>query len=410
LAAVALTAIGCNLKHPDPVEAPPESVEVARPEARKVSDYQVFTARTQAVESVDVKARVTGYLQKVEFKDGDDVKKGQVLFAVDDRTYKAALDKAKADLEVASAALVKNQAFYDIGVNVQKQDKNAISEQEIERRKGARDESEGNKKQAKASLDLAQINFDWCKVTAPLDGRINQHFVDVGNLVTQDVTTLTNIVSLKPMWAYFNADQNTVDRYQRLVKEGKIKAAREGEIPVKMGLGADKGFTHDGVIDFVSNQLDPNTGSIRVRAVFPNTEGNLVGGLFVRIQVPMSDLHEALLVSDRAIGTDQGQRFILVVDDENKVEYRQVEVGQIHDGLREVFRFRTITKPGPDGKDVAEQVEVLKPTDRVIVNGLQRVRPDAKCDPKEVNMLTLLKGSNSGPNGEKKPAPSNPPK
>jgi RND family efflux transporter MFP subunit len=408
-AAIALTTIGCSLKHPDPVEAPPESVEVARPEARKVSDYQVFTARTQAVDSVDVKARVTGYLEKLDFKDGDDVKKGQVLFTIDDRTYKAAVDKAKADLEVASAALVKNQAFYDIGLSVQKQDKSAISEQEIERRKGSRDESVGNVKQAQASLDLAQLNFNWCKVTAPIDGRINQHFVDVGNLVTQDATTLTNIVSLKPIWVYFNVDQNTVDRYRRLVTEGELAPAKEKE--VKMGLGSDQGFPiQGGNIDFISNQLDPNTGSIRVRAVFPNSEGTLVAGLFARVQVPMSKPHEALLVSDRAIGTDQGQRFVLVVDDKNEVEYRQVEVGQIHDGLREVFPSRTITKPGPDGKDVTEKVEVLKPTDRVIVNGLQRVRPGAKCDPKEVNMLTLLKESNSGPNGAKKPAPSPPPK
>jgi RND family efflux transporter MFP subunit len=385
-------------------------VEVAQPEVRKVSDYQVFTARTKAVETVDVKARVTGYLEKIDFKDGDEVKKGQPLFAIDDRTYKAALDKAKADLEVASAALVKNQAFYDIGLSVQKEEKSAISEQEIERRKGARDESAGTKKQAQAALDLAQLNFDWCKVAAPIDGRINQHFVDAGNLVTQDATILTNIVSLKPIWAYFDADQNTVDRYQRLVKDGKIKSAREGEIPVKMGLGADKGFPIDGTVDFVSNQLDSNTGSVQVRAVFPNTKGNLVGGLFTRIQVPMSELHEALLVSDRAIGTDQGQRFVLVVDDKNEVEYRQVAVGQIHDGLREVYRYRTITEPGPDGKDVTKEVEVLKPTDRVIVNGLQRVKPGAKVDPKEVNMATLLKGSNSSPNGDKKSAPSTTPK
>ena len=399
-AAVALTVAGCAEKHPGAVETPPAIVEVAQPLAREVSDYQVFTSRTQAVQSVDVKARVTGYLQKFDFKDGDEVKEGQVLFEIDDRPYKAALDKAKADLEVASAALVKNQAFYDIGLSVQKQDKSAISAQEIERRKGVRDESAGTVKQAQAALELAQLNFNWCKVIAPISGRINQHFVDAGNLVTQDVTTLTNIVSLKPVWAYFDADQNTVDRYQRLVKEGKLKAVRASEIPVKMGLGADPGFPIEGAIDFVSNQLDANTGSIRVRAVFPNADGRLVAGLFTRIKVPMSALHEALLVSDRAIGTDQGQRFVFVVNEKNEVDYRQVEVGQIHDGLREVMRSRTITEPGPEA--VTKQIEVLKPTDRVIVNGLQRVRPGAKVDPKTVDMLTLLSGSSASAKSDKK--------
>jgi RND family efflux transporter MFP subunit len=378
--------------------------------AREVSDYQVFTSRTQAVQSVDVKARVTGYLKKFDFKDGDEVKEGQILFEIDDRPYKAALDKAKADLEVASAALVKNQAFYNIGLSVQKQDKSAISEQEIDRRKGVRDESAGTVKQAQAALELAQLNFDWCKVSAPISGRINQHFVDAGNLVTQDVTTLTNIVSLKPIWAYFDADQNTVDHYQRLVKEGKLKAVRASEIPVKMGLGADKGFPIDGAIDFISNQLDPNTGSVRIRAVFPNADGRLVAGLFTRIKVPMSALHEALLVSDRAIGTDQGQRFVLAVNDKKEVEYRQVDVGQIHDRLREVMRFRTITEPGAEGKDVAKQIEVLKPTDRVIVNGLQRVRPGVKVDPKPVDMLTLLSGSSSSAKTHEKSETSPPSK
>jgi multidrug efflux system membrane fusion protein len=397
-------AAGCNKKNPDAVETPPAAVDVAQPIARQVSDYQVFTARTQAVDSVDVKARVTGYLEKIEFKDGDEVKEGQPLFIIDIRPYKAALDKAKADLEVASAALVKNQAFYDIGLSVQKQEKGAISEQEIERRKGARDESAGNVKQAQAAVDLAQLNFGWCKVTAPISGRINQHFVDPGNLVTQDATTLTNIVSLKPIWAFFDADQNTVDRYQRLVKEGKVKAARATEIPVKMAVGSEKEFPIQGVINFVSNQLDPNTGSIRVRAEFPNEDLSLVGGLFTRIQVPMTAPHEALLVSDRAIGTDQGQRFILVVNDNNEVEYRQVEVGQMHDGLREVMRTRMVTEPGADGKDVTKQVEVFKPTDRVIVNGLQRVRSGARVEPKPVDMLTLLRNSSANSNSDKKPA------
>jgi RND family efflux transporter MFP subunit len=405
IAATLLISSGCSDKHPDPVDLPPAIVEVAQPLAREVTDYQVFTARTQAVDSVDVKARVTGYLAKISFKDGEDVKEGQVLFEIDDRPYKANLEKAKADLEIAKAGLEKNEALYEIEVNLYKTNKGATSQRDIDRRKGERDESAGAVKQSQAAIDMAQLNYGWCKVIAPIGGRINQRFVSAGNLVTQDNTTLTNIVSLKPIWAFFDADQNTVDRYQRMVKEGKIKAAHTGQVPVKMGLALDVGFPMDGIIDFVSNQLDPNTGSIRVRGVFPNAAGNLVAGMFTRIQVPMSVPHSALLVSDRAIGTDQGQRFILAVNDKNEVEYRQVEVGQNHNGLREVLRFRTITEPGPDGKDVTKQVEVLKATDRVIVNGLQRVRPGATVEPRAVDMATLL--SKSSPTTDKNPGAKN---
>jgi RND family efflux transporter MFP subunit len=363
---------------------------VARPVERLVTAYEVFTARTQAVQSVDVKARVTGYLMKIDFKDGDPVKEGQVLFEIDIRPYKAALDKAKADLETARAAQVKAQAFYDIGLNVQKESASAISVQEIDKRRGQRDETVGQVKQALANLETAQLNYDWCKVTAPISGLATRHFVDVGNLVNQDTTILTNIVSLKPVWAYFDVDQNTVESVQRLVREGKIKSPRTTEIPVQMGLDTLKGFPISGVIDFVSNQLDPRTGSIQVRAVFPNEDGTLAAGLFARIKVPISDEHQALLVNERAIGTSQGQSYILVLNDKNEVEDHSVAVGQAYDGLREVLRTREIRETTPQGKEVIKQVEVLKPSDRIIVNGLQRVRPGMVVKPKLVNMVTGL--------------------
>jgi multidrug efflux system membrane fusion protein len=405
LAVTALSAASCVERDPKPVTLPPPAVSVARPLEREVIDHQIFTARTQAVDNVEVKARVTGYLMKIDFKDGDEVNADKVLFEIDDRPYKAALDKAKADLEIARAALVKNQAFYDIGLNVQKESKAAISAQELERRKGARDESVGSVKQAEAVLENAQLNFDWCKVAAPINGRINRHFVGIGNLVSQDVTVLTNIVALKPMWAYFDVDQNTALHYQRLVKEGEVKAARATEIPVDMALGADAAFSTAGVIDFISNQLDPNTGSIRLRAVFPNKDGSLMAGLYARVRVPISAPHQALLVADAAIGTNQGQKFILVVNDKDEVEYRPVDVGQVHNDLREVQRNRRVVDTDAQGRDVVKEVEVLKPTDRIIVDGLQRVRPDMKVDPKPVNMLTLL------PEGsDKKSAPATSPK
>jgi len=402
LAAGIVAAVGCDPKNPSPVSTPPPVVEVALPLVREVTDYQIFTARTQAVESVDVKARVTGYLMKIDFKDGDEVKSGQVLFEIDDRPYKASLDKELADLEVAKAALVKNQAFYDIGLNVQKQDKTAISEQELDRRKGSRDESAGSVKQAQAALEMAQLNFGWCKVTAPISGRINKHYIDAGNLVSQDTTVLTNIVSLRPIWAYFDVDQNTVEEYQRVVRSGTVKSPRASEIPVQMALGADAAFTIDGVIDFVSNQLDPNTGSIRLRAVFPNKEGNLVAGLFARVRVPLTAPHRALLITDSAVGTNQGQKFVLTVNDKHVIDYRAVDVGLVHEGLREVKSTRKIVDTDAQGKEVVKEVEVLKSTEWVVVNGLQRVRPGATVEPKPVDMLTLLPESRA----DKKPASS----
>jgi RND family efflux transporter MFP subunit len=406
LAAGFLGAAGCDQKHPQTAETPPPVVLVSRPIERTVTAYQVFTARTQAVQSVDIKARVSGFLTKIVVKDGADVTEGDILFHIDDRPYKAALDQAKATLShakaslaVAQAALVKAQADYDIGLAVQKQQPGAISDQEIVRRLGARDEAKANIEvatasigQAQAALDMAQLNYDWCKITAPLSGRSTRHLVNAGDMVTQGVTVLGNIVSLKPVWAYFNVDQNTAQQAQNLTREGKIQSTRKGEIPVGMTVevGNDQSFPIAGTIDYVSNQLDPNTGSIQVRAVFPNDDGTLLAGLFARIRVPIAAPHDALLVNDRAIGTDQGQRFIVALNDKNEVERRMVEVGQLHDGLREVNRFRTVMEPGPDGKTAARKVEVLKPTDWLVVEGLMRARPGDKVEPKHVDMQTLL--------------------
>jgi RND family efflux transporter MFP subunit len=389
-----LAVAGCNEKNPAAVATPPTVVQVSKPVERKgqyqITDYQLFTARTEAVQSVDVKSRVTGYLTKILFKDGDEVKENQVLFDIDDRPYKATLSEAKAAQEVAKAALVKTQAEYDIGLGVQKQDPGAISTQELTKRLGSRDEAKGNLDRAKADLERAQLNFDWCKVTAPISGRVNRHFVSAGNLVSQDGTTLTNIVSIKPLWAYFDVDQNTAQRYQELVAKGTVKSPRGTEIPVHMAVGADKNFPYAGVIDFLSNQLDPGTGSIRLRAVFPNdSKTPLAAGLFTRVRVPVSAPHDALLVNEVAISTNQGQKFLLVVNDKNEVEYRAVELGLMHDGLREVMRTRKFIETDAQGKETAKEVEALNPTDRIIVNGLQRVRPGVVVDPKLVDMQTL---------------------
>jgi RND family efflux transporter MFP subunit len=389
-----LPAAGCQEKNPSAQATPPPVVQVSTPVLRKgkdqVTDYQIFTARTEAVKSVDVKSRVTGYLTKILFKDGDEVKEGSVLFEIDNRPYKATLDQAKAMLEIAKASMIKTQAEYDIALAVQKQDPGAISLQELTKRLGGRDEAKGSVEKSKAEVERAQLNYDWCQVTAPISGRINRHSVSTGNLVTQDATTLTNIVSLRPIWAYFDVDQNTVRHYQELVAKGIVKASRETEIPVRMAVGAEKSFSLSGVIDFLSNQLDPGTGSIRLRAVFPNTgKSPLLAGVFTRVRVPVSAPHDALLVNELAIGTNQGQKFLYVVNDKNEVKYRAVELGQIHDGLREVLPTLRLINTDSEGKETTKEEVALRPTDRIIVNGLQRVRPDIIVEPKLVDMRTL---------------------
>ncbi|MGD9633656.1 MAG: efflux RND transporter periplasmic adaptor subunit [Pirellulales bacterium] len=405
-AALAIALAGCSEKHPELVTPPPPVVMVAVPVQRTVTNYQLFTVRTEAVESVDIKARVTGYLKEILFKDGADVNAGDVLFKIDDRPYKAALDEAKANVAYAKAALVEAEANYQIGMNVRKANPAAISEQEINQRLGARDEAAASVLQAEASVESAQLNFDWCTVAAPIAGRINRHFVDAGNLVSQDVTSLTNIVTIKPIWAYFDVDQNTALDVEKLIAEGKVQSARDTTIDVGLSLGEGDDFPIAGTIDFVSNQLDPNTGSLRVRAVFPNQNGFIGSGMFGRVRVPIGPPHDALLVLDQAVGTNQGQKYLMVVNEKNQVEYRAVEVGQIHDGLREVLQYREIMLPGANGADTSKREEVLKPTDRIIIQGLQRVRPGADVTPKQVDMLTQLNVPAPGTvaPGEAKPA------
>jgi RND family efflux transporter MFP subunit len=402
-AVAVLAAVGCGDKNPNPVKTPPTIVQVAQPIEREVTDYQLFTARTQAVESVDVKARVTGYLTEIKFKDGDEIKKDQVLFVIDKRPYKNDLDLAEADVKYADASAKTAKDLYDIGLAVQKQEKGAISQQELARRRDSWEQTLAAIEQAKAKLDQAKLNYGWCEVTSPLDGRAARHLIDVGNIVTKDMSTLTNIVSLKPTWAYIEVDENTALRVQKLVKEGKFKSARTNAIPVQMALTDSKGFPFNGHVDYVGNQVDPNTGTIQVRAVFPNEDGLLSAGLFGRIKVPVGEEHKALLVNDQAVGTNQDQKFVLVVNDKNVVEYRPVDVGQLFNGLREVNRTLTVLESAPDGTQTSRQVEVLKPTDRIIVDGLQRVRPEMTVEWRPVDMETLManpKSSEANPKSE----------
>jgi RND family efflux transporter MFP subunit len=366
VAGLALLA-GCT-REPAPAPPGPSVVTVAVPVEQNVTDHVDFSGKTAAVESVQLRARVGGYLQKVDYKEGNEVKKDQVLFAIDPRPYQAELDQAQARVKSAQAQLTQAEAEYRR--NLRLGPRGGVSPEELEESLRTRDVAQASLEAARANVKVKQLNLDFTNVLSPIDGRADKADTTLGNLVSanlSDATILTNLVRLDPMYAYFDVDELTMLRIERMVQEGKL-AAREDKAPeVLMGLGLGEDYPLRGTIDFVANQVKSSTGSVTVRGRFSNKDQLLRPGLFVRIRVPLGDPHPALLVSDSALGTNQGQKFLFVLDAKNRVGYRPVTVGALHGGLREV-------------------VDGLKPGERVVINGLLRVRPGVAVEPKPGKM------------------------
>jgi multidrug efflux system membrane fusion protein len=336
--------------------AAPE-VPVARPVVREVTDYEDFTGRTEAAQSVELRARVTGYLVKVLFQDGAEVKRGDLLFEIDPRPYQAELEKAQALLAASEARLKRVRDLLDRkGVGPEERDKIAA---ELE-------EAQAGVRVARAGLELARLNLDFTKVTCPIDGRIGRRLLDPGNLVKADETALAKVVSEDPMCAYFDMDERTLLRIRGAVSGGRIKEPLDRTVPVLVGLAGEEGHPHRGAIDFVNNQVNPATGTITVRAVLPNPRQRLLSpGMFVRIRLAVGGPYKALLVPDRVVLTDQGRKYVFVVDAEGKAQHRRVTVGRLQDdGLRLI-------------------AEGLRPEDRVAVGGLKGLRPGLTVQPKE---------------------------
>jgi RND family efflux transporter MFP subunit len=344
-------------------------VSVSYPVEREITDHADYTARTAAVDSVEVRSHVWGYLEKVNFKEGALVQKGDVLFELDARPYQALLEQAKAKVAQDEAQLAFDEAEYQR--NLKLVGTGAASRSDLDKTAAARGVDAANIAADKAAVAARQLDLDYTKITAPVSGRVSRFVVTVGNLIQSGDqgggTLLTTIVSVDPMYAYFDADEYTVLRVRQLIREGKIPSARDVDRPVWMGLANEEGFPHKGVINFVDNQVNPKTGTLRIRGVFPNSDEALAPGYFARVRFPVGPPHKALLVSERAIDTDQGQKIVYVVDPDNKVASRPIRLGALHDGLRAV----------EDG---------LKPGERVIVTGLQQVRPGATVEPKLVDM------------------------
>jgi membrane fusion protein, multidrug efflux system len=364
LIAISVALSSCN-KEPPPPAPPPPPVTIAKPVQKEVVEWDVFTGRTDAVESVNITPRVSGYIDNITFKAGDMVNKGDLLFVIDPRPYQAALDQANAQLRQAEA----NQQLQE--ANFARQDRlrqtGVIAKEDFDTALSKKNQAAGEVLADQAAIELAKLNLSFTQVTSPIRGRIGREQVTVGNLVQADSTLLTNIVSVDPIYAYFNVDERSVLKYQQQVREGRLADARNAEVPVYLQVQNEKGFPHQGVIDFVNNQFNSSTGTLQVRGLFPNATGFLFPGAFVRIRIAGSPKQEAILITDRAVGTDQGTKYVLLVGADNLVAVRPVELGPEVDGLR-------VVRNG------------LKGDEQVIINGLVNAKPGSKVSPQPGDM------------------------
>jgi multidrug efflux system membrane fusion protein len=355
---------GCRKQGQQP--PPPPAVSVVQPVAREVVEWDEYIGRLESPETVEVRARVSGYLDKVHFKEGKEVKKGDLLFTIDPRPYQAEFDHANAEYEraVSQTDLAKNDFERAKRLIATK----AISEEDYDTKSKTYTAAQAAVRSAKATLDSAKLNLEFTQIHAPIEGRISRAVVTEGNLISSGVagsgaTLLTTIVSLNPLYLYGDADERSVLKYLHLRREGTRVSARDEQIPAEMGLADEAGFPHKGYMDFVDNRIDPGTGTMRARGVFSNADHSLSPGFFGRIRIPGSGKYPALLIPDRALGSDQAQKFVYVVNAEKKVEFRPVRIGPMIDGLR-------VVKEG------------LKPGEQVIMEGLMRVRPGVVVDAK----------------------------
>jgi RND family efflux transporter MFP subunit len=361
---------GCSSQPPPAAEQ--RTISVSLPIVREVQDFEIFTARTAPVETVQVRARVSGYLDKINFKDGAEVEKGAVLYEIDPRPYKAALDQAQAQVKLQEAQLRYQESLFNRNLGLY--GKASESLEEVQQSRASRDTSAAQVEAAKANLTKTQLDLNWTKVEAPISGLLSRTLLTRGNLVVADQTLLTTLVTQDPIYAYFDVDEHTVLTVRDLIRAGKLPTVREHgtQIPVRLGLSTEQDYPHEGFVDFVNNQFQASTATLQLRATFPNPKPKvgvrlLAPGMFVRVQLTVSPLHKAILVSQSAVGTDQDLKYVLVLNEQNQVIRRDVRLGQVFGGLQEITR----------GVAAGE---------RVVIEGLQHAKPGSVIEPRLVPM------------------------
>ena len=366
--AILVLAAGCVQTSAQPGPPPPPQVTVASVIERDVTEWDEFTGRLQAVDSVEVRPRVSGLIAAVRFQEGAIVRRGDPLFEIDPRPFQAEVDRLRAELNRAGAT--NQRAASELQTAEKLRAENAIAKEEHDRRAAFAQESTAQAAAVEAALRAAELNLEFTRVTSPIDGRVGRAIVTEGNLVSSgpgEATLLTTVVSLDPVYAYFDADEQIFLKYSAAAGP-KGPALRGGlhnrgaELPIRMALANDESFPRLGRLDFIDNQLDGATGTIRGRAIFRNGDGQLTPGLFVRLRLAGTGSYRGLLIQDRAVGTDLSKKFVYVVGAKNEIQYRSVTLGPIVDGLRVV---RTGLEAG----------------ESVVVNGLQRVRPGVQVTP-----------------------------
>ena len=369
-----LGLVGCS---PQPEgqasSVPPTLVNTAVPIERSVQDYEDYTGRVAAQYSVEVRSRVTGYLDKIEFQDGAEVKEGDLLFVIDRRPFQAASDSAKALVAVKKAASAFRDAEFKR--NQELISKNAVSKSEFDQSAAAFEEAKAMVASAEAEAEMAKLNLDFTEIYARISGVVSNRKLDLGNLVVADQTLLTSIVSDDPMYVYFDVDERRLLRIQQEVRDGRIKLAEDGRIPVEVGLDDETGFPHPGTINFIDNRLDAQTGTIRLRALVPNPKPEvgkrkMLADMNARVRVPLGDPRPSVLIAEAAVGSDQGRKYVYVVDAAKTVQQRWVRLGRSERGL-------VVVEEG------------LKPGETIIVAGVQRVRPGVVVTTNGVEMQSF---------------------
>lgn len=342
------------------VPPPPPDVTVATPVEREIRDSVEFTGTTRATARVDLRARVNGYLQRIAFEDGQMVQKGDLLFVIDQAPFKAELEAAQARLQQAQASLQLAEA--NLARTEELFRRNVTTEQELDVQRAERATAAAEVAVAEAAVTQAELQLGYTEIQAPISGRIGRHLVDLGNLVQAEQTLLATIESIDPIHAYFYVSERELLHFMDMLRQNKLPDPDVNPPTLYLGLADEEGFPHKGYLDYREFGVDPSTGTILRRGIFPNPNNTLIPGLFARIYAPIGEPVPRLLVEARAVSSDQRGDFVLVVNEDNTVEYRPVELGISVDGMR-------VVESG------------IEPDDRIVVNGLQRARPGSKVDP-----------------------------